>query len=576
MAEKRWLIKEYGEEGKVNHLAEVLNVDKKIANLLVQRGIETYEQARIFFRPELKDLHDPFLMKNMDVAVERLAIAIRDKERILVYGDYDVDGTTAVALVYKFIKEFYADIDYYVPDRYAEGYGISYTGLDYAADNNFSLIIAVDCGIKAVEKVVYAKEKGIDLIICDHHNPGDEIPCAVAVLDPKQSDCDYPYKDLSGCGVAFKFLQAYAQKNNIEFELIKKYLDLVVVSIGSDIVPVTGENRILSYFGLQQLNINPSPGLKSIIDITGLQDKEIQINDIVFKIGPRINATGRIDSGSKSVDLLICDNKTIAEKIAIEINSINTSRQELDHDITDSALEMIAGNMSMLNNASTVVYSPDWHKGVIGIVASRLTETYYRPTVVLTKSNGVVTGSARSVQGYNLYEAIESCSDLLDNFGGHMYAAGLSMKPENVQKFAERFEEFVSKTLPEKLKKPILNIDMELELKEITPKFYRILKQFAPFGPENMTPVFCSRNIYDNGSIRKVGKNDEHLKLKIIQNLGDNRCVDAIGFSMATYYGNLKDYKAFDLCYQIFENKFMNQSFLQILIKDIKVVVDED
>jgi single-stranded-DNA-specific exonuclease len=569
MLKKRWLIKEKGDTEKVKQLAEVLNVDEKIANLLVHRGIETYEQARVFFRPEISDLHDPFKMQDMHKAVERLCVAINKEERILVYGDYDVDGTTAIALVYSFIKEFYPNIDYYVPDRYAEGYGISFTGLDYAIDNSFSLMIAVDCGIKAVEKVKYAKEKGLDVIICDHHTPGDEIPAAAAVLDPKRGDCEYPFKELSGCGVAFKFLQAYSIANNLDFNKLQKYLDLVVVSIGSDIVPVIGENRILSYFGLQQINTDPCEGLKSIIDITGLGDKEIQITDIVFKIGPRINATGRIDSGSKSVDLLISKDKKYSDKIAIQINSINTSRQELDHDITDKALDMISNSEVLKNSASTVVFSPDWHKGVIGIVASRLTETYYRPTVVFTQSNGVVTGSARSIPGYNLYEAIEHCSDLLENFGGHMYAAGLSLKPENLEKFSEKFENFVQKTLREDLRTPVINVDMELELKDITPKFYRILKQFAPFGPENMTPVFCTKNIYDNGSMRKVGKNQEHLKLKIVQHLGDNRCVDAIGFSFSGFFDQVSDYKPFDICYQIFENKFMNKTFLQILIKDI-------
>lgn len=569
MVEKRWVIKEHGDSEKVNNLAEALGVDKKIANLLVQRGIETYDQARIFFRPELNDLHDPFLMKNMDKAVNRLSEAVKNNEKILVYGDYDVDGTTAIALMYNYLSRFHQNIDYYVPDRYTEGYGISYLGLDYAINNNFKLMIAVDCGIKAVEKVEYAKEKGLDIIVCDHHTPGDIIPDAVAVLDPKQKDCNYPYKELSGCGVAFKLLQAYCFHSSRNFDELRQLLDLVVVSIGSDIVPVTGENRILAYYGLQQLNTSPGEGLKAIIEITGLREKEIQINDIVFKIGPRINATGRIDSGRKSVDLLICNSKKQAEKIAIEINSINTSRQELDHDITEKALEMIKTSEIKKNAVSTVVFSPTWHKGVIGIVASRLTETYYRPTVVFTESNGLITGSARSVPGYNLYDAIEHCSDLLESFGGHKYAAGLTLKPNNIDKFSEKFEKYVDETFPMELRTPVIKVDMELELKDITPKFYRILKQFAPYGPENMTPVFCTNNIYDNGSIRKVGKNDEHLKLKVVQNLGDNRCIDAIGFNFSAYYDKINEYKPFDLCYQIFENKFMNQTFLQILIKDI-------
>lgn len=569
MTKKRWIIKENGDEGKLAHLCDVLGVEKNIANLLVQRGIETFEQAREFFRPALSDLHDPFLMKDMDKAVERLSAAIKNKEKIIVYGDYDVDGTTAIALVYNFLNKFYENIDYYVPDRYSEGYGISYTGLDYSIDNGFTLLISVDCGVKAVEKIEYAKQKGLDIIVCDHHNPGDQIPDAIAILDPKQTNCNYPYKDLSGCGVAFKLLQAYSAKNNISFDALTDYLDLVVVSIGSDIVPVTGENRILAYHGLLQLNTNPCEGLKSIIDITGLSDKDIQINDIVFKIGPRINAAGRIDSARKSVDLLVSKDPKYAEKIAIKINSINTSRQELDQVITENALEMINSSEVSKNASSTVVYSPDWHKGVIGIVASRLIETYFRPTVVLTKSNGVITGSARSIPGYNLYEAIEHCKDLLDNFGGHMYAAGLTLKQENIKSFSEKFDDYVSKTLPIKLKTPVINVDMELQLKDITPKFYRILKQFAPFGPENMTPIFCANNIYDNGSLRKVGKGGEHLKFKLIQNLGDNRCIEAIGFGLSDFYEKVNDYKPFNICFQIFENKFMNQTILQALIKDI-------
>lgn len=569
--EKRWLVKEDGDSEKVEKLSLELNVDEKIANLLVQRGVETFEEARIFFRPELKDLHDPFLMKDMDKAVSRLKKAIEDKEKILIYGDYDVDGTTAIAIIYKYIKGFYDSIIFYVPNRYDEGYGISFKGMDYAEENNCTLVIAVDCGIKAVEKTRYANEKGIDLIICDHHNPGIELPEAYAVLDPKRADCDYPYKELSGCGVAFKLMQAYCQTINDDFSNLTKYLDLVVVSIGSDIVPVTGENRILSYFGLMQLNSDPLPGLKSIIAITGLTDKEIQINDIVFKIGPRINAAGRMESGKRAVELLISDNDLLAEKIGFEINTINANRKELDHDITIQALDMIHGSEILRNAYSTVVFSEAWHKGVIGIVASRLTETYYRPTVVFTRCDGFATGSARSVPGYNLYEAIESCSHLLENFGGHMYAAGLTLKMENLKEFSDRFEEYVKSTITEEQRTPVIIADMEIEVKDITPKFYRILKQFAPFGPENMAPTFVSKNIFDNGSVKKVGKTGEHLKLKIVQKLGDNRCVEGIGFNFGNHFEKVKEYNSFNLCYQIFENNFMNQTFLQILIKDIQV-----
>lgn len=568
---KRWIVKKDGDFEKVEKLSSDLKVDYKIANLLVQRNIETYDEARVFFRPELSDLHDPFIMKDMDKAVHRLKQAIANDENILIYGDYDVDGTTAIAVIYKYLKTKYQKLSFYVPNRYNEGYGVSFQGIDYAVENNCSLIITVDCGIKALEKTKYAREKNIDLIICDHHNPGAELPEAYAVLDPKRTDCPYPYKELSGCGVAYKFMQAYCQSIGDNHANLSQFLDLVVVSIGSDIVPVTGENRILSYYGLQKLNSDPLPGLKSIITITGLLDKEIQINDIVFKIGPRINAAGRMESGKRAVELLISENEDCAEIIGAEINTINISRKELDHDITEQALKMIDSSEISKNAYTTVLYSEAWHKGVIGIVASRLTETYYRPTVVFTKSEGMITGSARSVPGYNLYNAIESCSDLLENFGGHMYAAGLSLKMENLDSFTERFEEYVKSTITEEQRIPVINADMEIEIKDITPKFYRILKQFAPFGPENMTPTFVSRKVFDNGSVKKVGKEGDHIKLKIVQQLGDNRCIEGIGFNFGSYHEYIKDYNAFDLCYQIFENNFMNQSFLQILVKDIQI-----
>lgn len=568
---KRWIVRKSGDSEKVERLSSLLNVDYKIANLLVQRNIETYEEARIFFRPELSDLHDPFLMKDMDKAVIRLTNAINNNENILIFGDYDVDGTTAIAIIYKYLKTKYQNLIFYVPDRYNEGYGLSFKGIDYAVENNCSLIITVDCGIKAIEKTKYAKENNIDLIICDHHNPGAELPEACAVLDPKRKDCAYPYKELSGCGVAYKFMQAYCQSIGDNPVNLTQFLDLVVVSIGSDIVPLTGENRILSYYGLQKLNSDPLPGLKSIITITGLLDKEIQVNDIVFKIGPRINAAGRMESGKRAVELLVSENDEHAEIIGDEINIINTSRKELDKDITEQALAMIDSSEISKNAYTTVLYSEKWHKGVVGIVASRLTETYYRPTIVFTRSDGMVTGSARSVPGYNLYDAIESCSNLLENFGGHMYAAGLTLKMENLDNFKQRFEEYVKSTITEEQRTPVINADMEIDIKDITPKFYRILKQFAPFGPENMTPTFVSRNVFDNGSVKKVGKEGDHLKLKIVQQLGDNRCIEGIGFNFGSYHDHIKEYKAFDLCYQIFENNFMNQSFLQILVKDIQI-----
>lgn len=569
MKEKKWVIKPDGDLNKVEVLSNILNIDKKIANLLIQRGIETYEQARVFFRPQLTDLYDPFLMKDMEKAVVRLQEAINNKEKILIYGDYDVDGTTGIALLYNFLKQIHNNIIFYVPDRYREGYGISYQGIDFAVENKCSLIISVDCGIKALAPIDYAKQKSIDVVICDHHNQGEELPNAYAILDPKRLDCKYPYKDLSGCGVAFKFLQAFCQITKKNMDNLNKLLDLVVVSIGSDIVPVTGENRILAYFGLQQLNTDPCSGLKSIITITGLTDKEIQISDIVFKIGPRINAAGRMESGKRAVELLVADDDTFADKIGLEINTINSNRKELDQEITEQALKMIASCNICKNAYTTVIYSEDWHKGVIGIVASRLTETYYRPTIVFTKSNDFITGSARSVPGYNLYEAIEACGDLLENYGGHTYAAGLTLKVENMDAFKERFEKYVMSTITEAQRIPVITADMEIELKDITPKFYRILKQFAPFGPENMTPTFISHKIYDNGCVKRVGKSAEHLRLKLVNQLGDNRCIDGIGFNFGEYYDYMKEYKQFDLCYQIFENNFMNQSFLQVLIKDI-------
>lgn len=570
MTKPRWIIKENGDKEKVEKLAEVLNVDKIIANLLVQRGIETYDQARVFFRPEISDLHNPFEMKDMDIAVQRLDQAISKNEKILVFGDYDVDGTTGVALVYRFLRKFTDKLDFYIPDRYNEGYGISFKALDYADENKITLIIAVDCGIKAVEKAEYAKCKNIDLIVCDHHNPGEKIPCALAVLDPKRPECNYPYKELSGCGVAFKLLQAYCIYKNLDYYDLIRLLDLVVVSIGSDIVPITGENRILAYYGLQQLNTEPLPGLKSIIDLSCLTDKEIQINDIVFKIGPRINAAGRMNSGNKAVELLITDNLEYSNDIAGQINLFNDSRKELDHDITEQALEIIKNNPEELNAACTVLYNENWLKGVIGIVASRLIETYHRPTIIFTRSGNFATGSARSVPGFNLYEAIESCSDLLENFGGHMYAAGLTVKIENFPEFKKKFTKYVEEHITNEQKTPVLEADMQIELKDITPKFYRILRQFSPFGPQNMTPTFVTRGVFDNGSGKIVGKSNEHLKLKLVQHLGDNRCIEAIGFGFGEYYDKIKDYKSFDICYQVFENNFMNQTFLQLLIKDIQ------
>lgn len=568
--EKNWKIKELGNPVTVEHLSQVLGIDKVLANLLVQRGIKTFDEAKAFFRPDLAHLHDPFLMKDMDKAIDRIDKALKNKEKILVYGDYDVDGTTAVALVYAFLKRFTSDIDFYVPDRYHEGYGVSFKGIEYAAINNFSLIISLDCGIKAVEKVALAKSRGVDFIVCDHHYPGDIIPDAVAVLDPKRPDCNYPYKELSGCGVGFKLIQAFSQKNNLAFEELEPFLDLVAVSIASDIVPINGENRVLTYFGLKRLSESPRNGLKSVIKTAGIENKEITVDDIVFKIGPRINAAGRIESGKNAVELLIAEDETYAFSMSEKINAFNNTRKSIDTNITTEAMKLIANSPEMKGLYSTVLYNPLWHKGVIGIVASRLIESYYRPTVILTESNGFATGSARSVDGFDLYQAIDACSDLLENFGGHMFAAGVTLKPENVSKFRERFEEFVSNNIKKDQLVPSIEIDGQMELKEISPKFYRILKQFQPFGPANMSPIFLTKNVVDNGCGRVVGNTNEHLKLELIQEAEPFRMYPAIGFQLAHHYKFIKKGNPFDICYSIEENEFRGNTTLQIRLRDIK------
>jgi len=568
--DRNWIIKNPGNLEDVNHLKEVLGVDAPIANLLIQRGIKTFEKAKAFFRPELSDMHDPFLMKDMDIAVERLEKAIKTNEKILVYGDYDVDGTTSVAMIYTFLKEFTSNIDYYIPDRYNEGYGISIKGIDYAVQNGISLVIALDCGIKAIEKVKYATEQSVDFIICDHHTAGINIPKAIAVLDPKRPDCSYPYKELSGCGVGYKFLHAYCIKKGLPQEKLIPLLDLVVVSIASDIVPITGENRVLAYYGLKQLNSNPRRGLKAIITIAGIQNKDISIDDIVFKIGPRINAAGRIETGKSSVELLVADSEESAHDMGDQINDFNNTRRSIDFNITKEALDFIGANKELLEKKATVVFNPNWHKGVVGIVASRLTETYYRPTIVLTESNGFITGSARSVVGFDLYKAIESCSSLLENFGGHMYAAGLTMKKENFKAFKKRFEETVADTIQNEQLVPSLEIDMELKLKEITPKLYKIIKQFEPFGPENMAPVFFTENIVDNGTGKPVGNSKEHLKLNLLHEDEPYKPYPAIAFSLANYYNYISKGYPFDICYCIDENEYRGNVNLQLRIKDIK------
>ena len=553
-----------------NKLADELSISPVLSQLLVQREIFTYDDARNFFRPDLANLHDPFLMADMDKAVERLTKAMRHNEKIMVYGDYDVDGTTSVSLVYKFLQKFHNNIDFYIPDRYNEGYGISIQGIDFAAQNGFKLIIALDCGIKAVEKVKYASSLGVDFVICDHHTPDAVLPPAVAVLDPKRDDCNYPYKHLSGCGVGFKLMQAFAIVNNIDFAQLTPLLDLLALSIASDIVPITGENRILAFFGLKQINSNPSVGLKGILEVCGLTDKEITISDIVFKIGPRINASGRMKLASEAVELLVSSNPVFAKEKSDTINEYNNDRKDLDKNITDEAIALIASDERYATRRSIVVHKPDWHKGVIGIVASRLSEEYYKPSIVLTNSNGLASGSARSVPGFDIYKAIDSCRDLLETFGGHMYAAGLSMKEENIPLFTERFEQFVSETILEEQTYPQIEIDALLEFKDITPKFFRVLKQFGPFGPGNMKPVFASKKVFDYGTSRLVGKEQEHLKLELVDSSSEN-VMNGIAFRMFAYNDHLKALNPLDICYTIEENTFNGNTNIQLMIRDIKI-----
>ncbi len=568
--EKNWILKSHGDAATVDRLSAELGITKSLATLLFQRGVNTFDEAKSFFRPELSDLHDPFLMRDMETAVSRIKIALENKEKILVYGDYDVDGTTSVALVYTFLKSFYNSLDFYIPDRYDEGYGVSKVGIDYARETDASLIIALDCGIKAVEKVKYAKHHGIDFIICDHHNPGDEIPPAVAVLDPKRKDCPYPDKELSGCGVGFKLIQGFAARNDIPFEDLIPYLDLVAVSIASDIVSVTGENRILAHFGLKQLNREPRLGLKAIIELAGIVEKEISIDDVVFKIGPRINAAGRMESGKSAVDLLIASDKERAKVMGDKVDNYNTDRRDIDTQITQEALDAIGRDPELQKLKTTVLFDPNWHKGVIGIVASRLIDTWYRPTVILTESNGFATGSARSVFGFDLYQAVESCSDLLENFGGHKYAAGLTMKLENIPKFQKRFEKYVSENISPDQTIPVLEIDTELALSEIDPKFFRILKQFEPFGPENIAPVFLTESVADNGTGKIVGNTGGHLKMSLVQEEEPYKVYPAIAFQMGNLYKKINNGQGFDICYTVEQNQFMGRTNLQLNIKDIK------
>ena len=562
---KRWAIRDDADHELVKSLAAALKIDPVLSRLLVHRGIAGYEEAHLFFRPDDRHLHDPFLMADMEKAILRIEAAIAANEKILVYGDYDVDGTTSVSVVYSFLKKYHSLIEYYIPDRYLEGYGISTKGIGYAADNNFTLMIALDCGIKSVDKIAYASNRGVDFIVCDHHLPGAELPAAVAVLDPKRADCEYPYKELSGCGIGFKLVQAFARKNNIPFEEVARYLDLVAISIGSDIVHITGENRVLAHMGLQKINTDPCLGVKTLMDVAG-KSSNYSISDVVFLLGPRINAAGRMDDAKLAVALLISTDEAEARAIAEAINEKNTERKGHDLSITDEALAIIDNDEALINRKSTVVFNERWHKGVIGIVASRLTEKYYRPTIVLTRSNGHVAGSARSVLGYDLYEALCGCSDLLIQFGGHKFAAGLTLHPENIAAFADRFEEVVSATIkPEQLVQQIV-IESELHLSQIEPKFFRILNMFAPFGPENMAPVFLSRNVYVSGMAGLVG--GSHVKMTVIQQGSPG--FESIAFGQGEYVDQIKKDVPFDICYTIEENTWREKRSIQLNIKGIR------
>jgi single-stranded-DNA-specific exonuclease len=561
----RWTLKPSPDENKVQHLANALGVDFVIAQLLVQRGIQTFDQAKTFFRPQLQELHDPFLMKDMDKAVQRINHALTNNERILIYGDYDVDGTTSVALMATYLETKSDFIATYIPDRFEEGYGISYKGIDYAIDNDFGLIIALDCGVKAIEKVQYAKDKGVDFIICDHHRPGNKLPQAVAVLDPKRSDCTYPFKELCGCGVGFKLIQALGQNYSETIEDFTPYLDLVATAIGADIVPIVGENRILAFHGVQVMNTNPRPGFQALIQ--NIKKDILTISDVVFVIAPRINAAGRMKHGNYAVALLKEKDLALAERAAQDIETFNTTRRTLDQEITKEALLQIE-KLNEVDGATTVVYNESWNKGVIGIVASRLIETHYRPTLVFAKSGDFLTASARSVRGFDVYEALQNCSQYIEQFGGHKYAAGLSIKEQNYTAFKAAFENEVKKTLPTHLKTPELLIDAELHLSQITPKFYRILKQFAPFGPQNMSPVFMTNDVLETGYGKCVGQDDKHLKISVMQK--NTEPINGIGFGLGDKLEFTNTKTPFKIAYAIDENEWNGRVSLQLKLKDIK------
>ena len=561
----QWTLKEQPNEDEVIVLAKALNIDPILAKLLVQRGIRTYKEARSFFRPDLNELHDPFLMKDMDKAADRILYAIEKKEKILVYGDYDVDGTTAVSLMYTYLQNKGVSPGFYIPDRYTEGYGLSYKGIDYASENEYSLLVILDCGIKAVDKIKYANERGIDCIICDHHRPGLELPQAAAILNPKRTDCSYPYKELCGCGIGFKLIQAIAQRLQEPPSVTYPFLDLVATAIGADIVPITGENRIMAYHGLNVINTSPRPGIEALR--SSLQKNCLTITDVVFVIAPRINAAGRMNHGRFAVELLICSDASEANRKSQQIEYHNTDRKYTDQSITEEALLQIENNKAE-EQYSTIVYEPHWHKGVIGIVASRLIETYYRPTIVFTESGEYLAASARSVRGFDIYKAIEACAPFIEQFGGHKYAAGLTLKKEKFQSFKKAFENVVRQTLSPECRKPCLSIDSELSFESITPKFYRILKQFAPFGPGNMKPVFQTCNVKDSGFARTVGNDDKHLKCKIVE-LNTGYAIESIGFNMGYTIENMSKEK-FDIAYTLNENTWNNKTSIQLQLKDLQ------
>ena len=553
---------------RAKELANNLGISPILGRFLIQRGIHTVQEAKRFFRPQLTDLHDPFLYTDMDIAVTRLNEALGRKERILVYGDYDVDGCTAVALVYKFLQQFYSNVDYYIPDRYEEGYGVSHKGVDFAYETGVKLIIVLDCGIKAIDEIAYAKEKGIDFIICDHHVPDDQLPPAIVILNAKRTESTYPYPHLSGCGVGFKLMQAFAISNGIPFSRLIPLLDLCAVSIASDIVPIMGENRILAYHGLRQLNSNPSIGLKAIIDICGLTDREITINDIIFKIGPRINASGRMQNGKEAVSLLVERNYKTAFNQASQINQYNEQRKDLDKAMTEQANQIVEKLTDHQQQKAIVIYNEEWHKGVIGIVASRLTEIYYRPAVVLTRNEDMATGSARSVAGFDVYSAIASCRDLLENFGGHTYAAGLSMKAEHVEEFKRRFQAYVEEHIQPAQTQPILNIDAVIGFQDITHKLFTDLKKFQPFGPDNQKTVFCTHHVYDYGTSKVVGRDQEHIKLELVDD-NSSHVMNGIAFGQSSQARYIKTKHSFDIAYTLEDNTH-KRGEIQLQIEDIR------